>query len=48
MFYFFGFVLLIIAVGLAFSVPINTILDHVYKSRKTANGKKNRPFLRFS
>ena len=45
MFSFFGFVLLIISVGLAFSVPINTILDHVYKSRKTANGKKKPSFL---
>ena len=45
MFLYFGFVLLIIAAGLAFSVPINTILDHVYKSRKTANGKKKPSFL---
>ena len=45
MFLYFGFVLLIIAAGLAFSVPINTILDHVYKSRKTANVKKKPSFL---
>ncbi len=45
MFSFFGFVLIIIALGLAFSVPINTILNHIYKSRKTVKGIKKPSFL---
>ena len=39
------YILNIIVVALIFSVPINTILDHVYKSRKTSKGKKKPSFL---
>ncbi|HJP18011.1 MAG TPA: hypothetical protein QF468_05090 [Nitrospinota bacterium] len=42
---FFGFVLILIAAGLAFSVPINTILGQIYKSRKTGNSRKKPSFL---